>query len=243
MTPPSPHQALARLAHEESGITLMEVLVAAVISVVVVAATFAILEFSVKQSTRIADRTSANQRGRGAMEKIINELHSSCVTILVNPIQEGSEPNKLVFLSQTAPNAEAYFTSMTRREIFLEGTTLKEGVYNSTAGSEAVAWKFSALSTTPNTTNTLLTGVSAPSTGSMFEYLKYTGTSLSTLLPSPDLTEKEAKLVSQVNIHLVVAPESGSTAGPSGDRQVELSDSAVLRLTPATEVGVDEPCE
>jgi hypothetical protein len=237
----APRRVASRFARETSGVTLIEMLVAIVTGIIVTGAAFTILEFSLKQTSRIADRTSANQRGRIAMEKIQLELHSSCVTILVNPVQAESTATKLIFLSHTAPSAEPFFTSMTEHEIVLVGTTLNDNVYNSTGGTEATGWKFSKAKV--SSTTVLLTGVSAPSSGPMFEYLRYTGTSLSTLLAAPELSLAESKLAAQVNIRLFVSPESGVTKGPVGDRQFEVSDSAVLRLTPATAVGQDEPCE
>jgi len=230
----------ARISRDTSGVTLIEMLVAIVTGLIVTGAAFTILEFSLSQTARIADRTSANQRGRIAMEKLQLELHSSCVTILVNPIQKESTSTDLIFLSKTAPAAEPFFTSMTMHEVYLSEKTLYDAVFYSIGGTESTKWKFAAK---PNATTVLLTGVSAPSSGPMFEYLRYTGTSLTTLLPSPKLTEPEAKLAAKVNIRLLVSPESGSTKGPVGDRQIEMTSSAVMRLTPATEVGQQEPCE
>ncbi len=231
-----------RIARETSGVTLIEMLVAIVTGLIVTGAAFTILEFSLAQTARIADRTSANQRGRIAMEKLQLELHSSCVTILVNPIRPESTSTSLIFYSKTAPAAEPFFTSMTKHKVYLEGNTLYDALYYSISGTESTKWNF-VEPLTPNKINTLLTGVSVPSSGSIFEYFKYTGTSLTTLIPSPKLTEPESKLVAKINIHLLVSPESGSTKGPAGDRQFEISSSAVLRLTPATEVGQQEPCE
>jgi hypothetical protein len=231
---------VGRISRETSGVTLIEMLVGIVTGLIITGAAFTILEFSLSQTARIADRTSADQRGRVALEKLQLELHSSCVTILVNPIQKESTSTDLIFLSKTAPNAEPFFTSMTKHEVFLSEKTLYDAIYYSTGGTESTKWTFAAK---PNETNTLLTGVTAPTSGTMFEYLRYTGTSLTTLLPSPKLTEAEAKLAARVNIRLLVSPESGSTKGPAGDRQFEVTSSAVLRLTPATEVGQQEPCE
>jgi hypothetical protein len=233
-------RTVARFCRETRGVTLIEMLVAIVTGLIVTGAAFTILEFSLSQTARIADRTSANQRGRIAMEKLQLELHSSCVTILVNPIQEKSTSTELIFLSKTAPEGEPFFTSMTKHKVYLSEKTLYDALYYSVSGTEATKWNFVE---PPNKVNVLLTGVSAPSSGPMFEYFRYTGTSLTTLLPSPKLTEPEAKLAAKVNIRLLVSPESGSTKGPVGDRQFEVTSSAVLRLTPATEVGQQEPCE
>lgn len=221
----------------ERGFTLVETLVAMLAGVIVTAATFSILDVSLKQSSRIADRVSADQRGRAGMEKVALELHSSCVSIGANPIQLGSTATNIKFLSRSG-TTEPFFTSMTKHELYLSGSTLKDRVYQSTAGNEA-KWTFPEA---PTSTTTILTGVSVPSAGSMFEYFKYTGTSLTTALKVP-LEAADAKAATKVNVNFTVAPESGNTSGPSGDRSIELSDSIVMRLTPASEVGGNEPCE
>jgi type II secretory pathway pseudopilin PulG len=225
----------ARIARDRRGFTLIETLVAILTGVIVTGATFSILDISLRQSSRIADRVSANQRGRIAMEKVQLELHSSCVSVSVNPIQTGSTGANIKFLSQRG--SEPYFTSMTKHEIFLSGGTLKDASYQSNGGTEG-KWKFPEA---PTITTTLLTGVTAPSKGTMFEYFKYKGASLATQLPaSPSLTEAEAKSATKINVNFTVAPETGNV---KDDRQIELSDSAVLRLTPSTSVGGNEPCE
>jgi hypothetical protein len=221
----------------ERGFTLMETLVAMLAGVIVTGATFAILDISLKQSSRLADRVSADQRGRLGLEKVLLELHSSCVSIGANPIQAESDGTHLKFLSKSG-SSEPFFTSMTKHELYLSGNTLEDAVYQSTGGNEA-KWTFpaSATSTTP-----VLTGVSSPSSGSMFEYFKYTGTSLTTALKVP-LVAADAKVATKVNVNFIVAPESGNTSGPAGDRSIELGDSVVMRLTPSSEVGGNEPCE
>jgi hypothetical protein len=219
----------------ERGFTLIEALVAILTGVIVTGAAFSILDVSLRQSSRVADRVSADQRGRIAMEKILLELHSSCVSIGANPIQPESTSTNLKFLSQTS--SEPYFTSMTKHEIFLSAGTLKDASYQSNGGNEA-KWSFPG---TPTSTATLLTGVTAPSKGSLFEYFKFTAASLSTPLPaSPSLSTAEAKSAAKINVNFTVAPETGNV---NGDRQIELGDSVVLRLSPSAEVGGNEPCE
>ena len=218
----------------ERGFTLIETLVAMVTGLVVVSAAFTILEVSLRQSTRIADRVSADQRGRVGLEKILQELHSSCVSNGANPIQEKSSATKLIFESHSG-SSEPFFTNGVRHEIILEGTTLNDKIYQSNGGVEG-RWLFP---TTPTKTVVLMTNVYAPSSGSMFEYFKYTKTSLTTAQTVP-LTKAEAKATAKVNVSFSAAPDSNNTAT---GRPVAYSGGAVLRLTPASEVGGNEPCE
>jgi len=226
----------------ESGFTLIEMLVAIFAGMIVMGATFSIMDISLSQSARIADRVSADQRGRIAMEKILLELHSSCVSIGANPIQPESNGTNIKFLSQTG--SEPSFATMTKHEISLKEGTLKDASYQSTGGTEATKWTFPGA---PTTTTTLLTGVSQSAEGvtPVFEYFKYEtagekrGQLSTTRLPIP-LGIPEAKTTAKVTISFTTAPESSNK---KGDRLVELSDSVVLRLTPSAEIGGNEPCE
>ncbi|MHB8241924.1 MAG: PilW family protein [Solirubrobacteraceae bacterium] len=224
----------------EHGFTLVEMLVAMLTGLVVVGAAFAILEVSLHQSTRIADRVSADQRGRLALEKILLELHSACVATGAAPIQENSEGTKLRFLSESG-SSEPFFTKGVEHEIYLSGTTLKDAVYQSNGGVEANGgWKFPAMGS-PTSTSTLLTNVYAPTTGTMFEYFSYTASALTTALTTFPLKKEAANSAAKINVNLTVAPESGDTRL---SRPVSLSGTAVLRLTPATETSAPNlPCE
>lgn len=230
------------LIRGERGFTLIETLVAILTGVIVTGATFSILDISLSQSARIADRVSADQRGRIAMEKILLELHSSCVSIGANPIQTGGESTTIKFLSQTG--SEPSFATMTKHELYLKEGTLKDASYQSTGGTEATKWTFPGA---PTSTTTLLTGVSQSAEGvtPVFEYFKYEiagakkGQLSTTPLPTP-LSAADAKATAKVTISFTTTPESGNK---KADRLVDLSDSVVLRLTPSVEIGGNEPCE
>lgn len=68
----------ARLGSER-GFTLIEMLVSLVAAVVIVAAVVLILDFSKDQQSRISDHVAADQIGRSSLERILEELRSSCV--------------------------------------------------------------------------------------------------------------------------------------------------------------------
>jgi predicted RecA/RadA family phage recombinase len=231
----------------EAGFTLIEALVAMVSGLIVVAAAFAILQVSLRQTTRIADKVSADQRGRMAMEKIMLELHSSCVSNGANPILVGSEGSKLIFESHTG-TSEPFFTSGLKHIITLEGTTLVDRYYQSTTGVEG-KWRYPAESE-PTKTVTILTNVYAPGSGTMFEYFKYTKltakelaegkhVALNQILAVP-LSAADAKSAAKVNVNFNAAPDTNNTAT---GRVIAFNAGAVLRLTPATDTGANEPCE
>jgi len=234
--PPRP-AALQR----EHGFTLVETLVAISLGVIVILATFSVLDISLSQSARIADRVDADQRSRLAMEKIMAELHSSCVVAKVQPVEPESTGTKIRFISQTGD--EAYFKSVTLHEISLTGGNLVDTSYPSVGEEKEAEWTFSKV---PSSTVTLLTGVTQTVAGEktlpVFQYFKYEGSNLSTTPLSTSgsgLSTADADETAEVTVNFTTAPSGGNTAA---DRKVELSDAAVLRLDPASASGTNEPC-
>jgi prepilin-type N-terminal cleavage/methylation domain-containing protein len=94
----TPH---ARL-HDSDGFTLIELLVSMLIGLVVSLAAFSILDFTSSDVSRITARAHVDQTARVALEKIMLQLHSACVSVNVNPIQAKSTESKLRFVSETS---------------------------------------------------------------------------------------------------------------------------------------------
>lgn len=241
MTPP-----LHPFSGGERGFTLVEMLVTLATGIVVVLATLSVLDISVSQSSRIAERVDADQQGRLAMEKIMLELHSSCTAYEATPVGEKSTAEKLEIVSQ--PSSKAYLTRVTKHVISYNEAThkLTDASFNSTNTLEQLntPWKFPEVATSEQI---LLTGVykstveeeGVKKTAPIFQYFKYVGGELSgTRLPASPLGE-EALNTAEVTVSFTTAPSSGRT---SGDRTVDLSDSAVLRYDPASATGANEPC-
>ena len=227
-SPPAP------LLRDECGFTLIELLVAMIAGLVVSFAAFAILNTSISQSSRIADRVSADQRGRLAMEKLTLVLHSSCIAPNVTPVEKESTANKIRIISQTG--AESSFATVELHELSLASGMLTDTTYLSTGKQPAPNWEFSA---TPAKTTTLLTGVSQSGATPVFQYYGYEGSELSKTPLTTPLNAVTANEAAAIAVNITVAPESSNS---KADRSVELSDTVVLRFSPASPTGSNLPC-
>jgi prepilin-type N-terminal cleavage/methylation domain-containing protein len=88
---------------DEHGFSLIELLVAMIMGLVISLAAFSILEFTTSDVSRITARAHVSQTGRVALEKLMLQLHSACVSVNVNPIQAKSSGTTLKFVSETSP--------------------------------------------------------------------------------------------------------------------------------------------
>jgi prepilin-type N-terminal cleavage/methylation domain-containing protein len=198
---PAPHTSL----RSERGFTLIEVLVAMVTGVIVTGALFAILEVSMRQSTRVSDVAQATQLGRTAMNHVVDELHSACIAASFAPVQATSgeakvgEP-KLVFIngySEAAevPSVGTTTTGVREDEIIWSESaqTLTDKTYLATAEPKTNEFTFAATATPKNGVRLAehVVRATSPVTGEpipIFQYYEYgnstnssTTTGLSTL--------------------------------------------------------------
>jgi prepilin-type N-terminal cleavage/methylation domain-containing protein len=255
---------LAEHWREQHGVTLIELLVAMLMALVVSLAAFSILEFTSSDVSRITSRTHVNQTGRIALQKIMLALHSSCVALEVNPIVEGSNGEKLKFISESG--AEPAFSTVHEHVITYNETagTLTEQTFPST-GSETKEGNY-PFSTTPSSTTKLLTGVKKTEVTNetthvieklpIFQYYKYykKGETIPTGDPEPPygelipvgtgFTAAEAEAVAKVTIGFTLKPEGTESVIAKGDQPIALEDSAVFRLTPSStsSESLNSPC-
>jgi type II secretory pathway pseudopilin PulG len=225
---------------EESGFTLVELLTAMMIGLIVLAVLGTLVGVTARSSTRTTERVVATQRARPVMDRIIDELHSSCLRPDAPPIQSGSSGNAISFLHKTG---SAVTPVPDRRTITLASGTMTERVYPATGGT-APAWTFAS---TPSYTRRLLTDVGVATTGAnnttvpMFRYYTVVnGTISTTPLPVP-LSAADAARTVKVTVTFTGSPEGGNLQDPEGP--VAVTDSAVLSFTPnggAATVGA--PC-
>ncbi len=196
---------------DDRGFTMIELLVSMLTATIVIGALFATLEISRSQTTLVSDKVQANQIGRTAMTRIIDELHSSCLSPGFAPMQEKSNESELIFknaYSEEAvlPNAKAAEekskpgTGVFEHQIVWSSTakTLTDFVYKSTSGEgpEAVLPTPDYSSTTHEAANAepkkgvlLASNVTQTGTTPIFQYYKYNTISTgSTTTPESTLT-------------------------------------------------------
>jgi prepilin-type N-terminal cleavage/methylation domain-containing protein len=238
---------------EQSGYTLIELLVAMAIGLIVSLGAFTFLEFASGDVSRVTDRVHVTQTGRLALEKIMLELHSVCVTPEVNPILLGSNESVIKFVSETGNQAS--FPTVKEHEILYtkaSGTTegtLIEKTYSSVG--EAVKGNYTFSSTVLGTTR-LLTGVRQTTESTpIFRYYRYYHEADATPVygeidPTPitPLTKAEAEELSKVTVSFTLAPEGKESSTFNHDRPVAFEDSALFRLSPPSTAAehINAPC-
>ena len=199
---------------------IVSVSAALVVMMAVVTMTTAVLH----NQDRINRRVDANSRARPVMTRMVQELHSSCVTSHIVPIQTGSTGTSMSFLSMSG---SAVGPTPDLHTISLNGTTLRESVYPATGGT-APSWTFSGTATS---NRALLTSVSAPS-GVLFRYYDFINGAHSTTPLATPLSATNAARASNVTNTYTSSPRAGvSTLDPGSP--LLLTDSVDLRLESA----------
>jgi hypothetical protein len=212
---------------DEDGTTLVELVVGMGMGMVVLAGLSMVLIVTLHGNARVDARVEATDNARVVMTRIIEELHSACVTQVTAPVRTGSTKEKLIFTHGT------YGSTTTTTAT--ESPTLSEITY--TPGSETLTQ-----TDEPSESRILLSHVSPISEAEpVFSYWRYDNGSPGKL-PGVVLNEKEADETILVKIAFEAHPKSepASDAGAA----TAVRNSATLRLTPpeynATTV---QPCQ
>jgi len=221
---------------DESGTTLVELMVALMAGLVVISALTMVVLTTMHGTARIAARVEATQRARLVLGKVMDQLHSACVTPEIAPVKESSTGTLLRFVHQTG---SAVSPTPIYSEISLSGNKLIQQDYGVTGS--APNWSRGTATGGPKT---LLTGVSAiPSSSSIFSYYQYSGGTISETPQTTPLSETGALLTVEVQAAMAVAPEHTPVADKGASDNVQ--NSATLRLTPPSfnEGSPARPCQ
>jgi prepilin-type N-terminal cleavage/methylation domain-containing protein len=194
-------------ARDEAGFTLVELVVAMAIGVIVLLASFMLVDASTPLAQKTYDRVDAAQRGRLAMEIIGAELRSQvCMPGAVPPIMPTvSDEDDLWFYG----NNQDQDSLPQMHHIYLSGTQLREDMWQGTGTQTNVA--FPALATQKRV---LLDPVALVSGVPLFRYFGFDANlpaSVNQPLPAP-VTVPDSRRVVQINVSFVARPTRATTA-------------------------------
>jgi ABC-type Fe3+-hydroxamate transport system substrate-binding protein len=230
----------ARLG-DERGVTMVELLVTTALGMIVILGVLAVTEVAMRSSAKTATRVAADQRARPVLERLVDQLHSTCIGPEAGPLLAGSTESSLSFLHQTGSTVTPLPDKVV---VSLSGSTLTETVYPSTGG-QAPNWTFAG---TPSSSRVLMTGVGPAQIGDppidapLFRYFKYDGGVVDpNSLPTP-LSAANSAIAVRVDVAFSVAPLSDPTRDDKAP--VTVSDSVLVRFSPASEdpTKVNGPC-
>jgi prepilin-type N-terminal cleavage/methylation domain-containing protein len=252
----------SRLAAER-GFTLVELVIGMALTTVISLAAFGFLRFVTSDASRTTERVHVDQVARTTLERIMLELHSTCVTPSIAPIKPESTENVIKFVSESGE--ESAYSVVHKHEIIFSSAegTLTEKVYASVPPPTGKAAPEYTFKETPSSTVLLLKGIkqSESSEGTkipIFQYFRYYKEGDTTpegsktfnygeLNPtrmSATALKSESQKISKVTVSFTVTPEGKEGVSFNHDRPVPLEDSAVFRLAPSSEAtsNTNLPC-
>lgn len=257
---------------EERGFTLVELLVAMISAVTVIAALVVVLGITLRQNTKLTDRVLADQMGRKGMNTMLEELRSSCTGFGSTAIQAPSSTplaplaslgaSNLWFLSAygNSTSGNAYVSPVTLHDVnwSVAGTSNTGKQYGtltdySFAGSgESPNWKFPSLSpANATTTKILATDVVPLTTSTLFRYERYETSSAAA--NAGELVEIGAgelpsvaanKKIAKVAISYEQAPQpaKGHVPDTREGHTTTFKAAVALRFTPTESTGEGWSC-
>jgi hypothetical protein len=221
-------------ARSEAGFSLVELLASMVIGVVVILASWMIVDASGKLSTRTTNRVDAYQRGRLALDQVAAELRSQvCLPGGVAPIVPiVTGPNDVWFYNNTGDQDAA---PQQRHISFINGTIREELWTANFAGP-------------PTSTRLLLTDVAplpkspGPGNEPFFRYLGFDANlpaAVNQEVPTP-VSALNAPKVVQVDITFVARP---SRASASSAQDSVFKQSVYFRTADPTDPAKGPRCQ
>lgn len=252
-------QRVIRRLRDERGFTLIEMLVALIAGTIVSGAMAAIVIVSVHFNSNLTDRVDANQEGRIAMEKIVQALNSACVATDVPPVYASGETTSVPTASDAthlyfvSSLTDAALINPNLYEVALTGGQLVMYTYPWVSGTapsstNPAPWTFNSTPSSsfillPHAAQTVSSGTTVP----VFQYYGYpsgatggAGT-ISVNENSTNGTLASGSAVAEVAISFSALPSDNGTAT---GRPTDLTNSVVLRLTPASSsiTAANAPC-
>jgi prepilin-type N-terminal cleavage/methylation domain-containing protein len=194
-------------ARDESGFTLIEMLVAMAIGVVVLLAAFMLVDASTPLAQKTQDRVDAAARGRLAMEIIGAELRSQvCMPGAVPPIMPTvSDASNIWFYG----NNQDQDSLPQKHHIYIQGTALREDTWQGTGSLTNVVFP-----NIPTQSRILLDPVGLVPGVPLFRFFGFDANlpaSVNQPITVP-VTVADSRRVVQVNVSFVARPTRATTA-------------------------------
>jgi hypothetical protein len=187
---------------DERGFSIAELLVSMGAAMVVMTGVVTLTTTVMHSEARITNRVDAQSRARPAMTRIVQGLHSSCVTSHIAPIRTGSTGTSISFLSKrgSAPSLTPELHTIT-----LSGGALRESVFQANSSTPPGYGGFTTQISGPSP---LLTNVVAPG-GVIFRYYDFvTGTGLLNTTPlTVPLTDTTSARAAYVTVSFTSSPK------------------------------------
>jgi hypothetical protein len=214
---------------DESGMTLMEVLVASTVGMIVVLAIFALVDSSVRMNTGVMSRTDAMQRGRLAMDVLTQELRSQvCLTDLtpaIVPLE--SDDDSVSFYSDFSEGDGA--EPPTKRTLSFDPDTgdIRTEIHAATAAEP----KKGQFTTAPTETHLRFENAARQGAVPFLQYYAYKWEgdpprrAEATLKLTTPLSETDARRVARIDITFIARP----TGEETDDHGVNLTDRIMAR--------------
>lgn len=198
--------ALRRLRREQSGFTLTEMLVACIVGTIVLLATFAMLDSSVKLTGKVTDRVDRTTRARLAMELITRKLRSQVCPAPGTSALIDAQDYSVRFYSFMGTGA--FVPDILELKWDTNTNTLVESKWAGSGTAPGTTWSSTA------TTRTLLTDVKpvfspAGQTSTRGPVFRYYASNSSTPLATP-LSAADLKAASRTGVQFMAYPATGS---------------------------------
>lgn len=211
---------LRRLADDERGTTLAELVVGMGAGLAILVGLTTLIMVTLNTTSRVSARVHATQDARLTLTRVVDQLHSACIVPKMPPIRAGSSASELRFVHATG-SAVAPVPTLTKIT-YSEGT-LTQRDYAWKSGN-APFWVFNEA--TPIRTALLGDDITPIGSQPIFSYYAYASGAVSATPLSGTLDEIGANKTIQVTVQFKASPGDESDATPA-----RMQGSASLRLT------------
>jgi type II secretory pathway pseudopilin PulG len=214
----------------QEGFTIMEMLVACIIGLIVLGATFTLLDSSVRMNTGVMSKTDAMQRGRLAMDTVTQQLRSQVCLDYSNPaVITGATASSVTFYDDFSDDGKK---TVKRRITF---DTTKGEIRSDTYKPSAQPPTLASFPASPTTSMQILENIAQskdPDNGAPVPFLRYfaysapgPGELQADQVLTPPLNAAQAARVARIEISFTANP----TGAKDDSKGVNLTDQVMAR--------------